>query len=803
MNRATHAAAAAAIVLAMTGGRLALAQTEPVPQTDGSVAAAPHHHHHGDDPGWRLPPGDPRQTPVAEQRLAEARDALTRGAFAQSAGLSSQAREGFAAAGDTRRFIDATLAHAAAQQALGRRRAAVAAATDALEAAALLDDPAMTLAARVARGSAAMQSQDSEIADADLSEAAALLESHPRLAPASAWVEIGNLRAAGGDIEAALQAYDRAAGEAADPGMRATALANAALAAAAAGETSRLDAARAAADALPDSYARGHLLLTLASAAAEASSPAIPDVPVPTRAALSRQAFDLAVAAGEVGVRLDHAALQSYAAGQIADLYARQRQSDEALATARRAAFLAQRSGNADAIFRRQWRLGQLLRDTGDADAALPAYRRALETLRNIRHDLAISIGTRNPRRTFRNTIGAVYYEAADLLLRRADALAGDPAAQQRALLEARDTIELLKNAELEDFFQDDCVNLIREKQKGIDVGLVNTAVVYMIPLADRTELLVTTPSGMRRFTSPVSDATVSAESQATRRFLEDAMDHSYRPHARRLYDWLVRPYAAELKSGGIDTLVFVPDGDLRTISMAALMDGNRFLIDDFAVAVSPALSLTDPQPLGQRRNVQLLAAGLSQSRENFAALPNVPAELDAIGRLYESQQLRDEAFVRQQFANRFRGEAFTIVHIASHGMFAGKAEETFLLTYDGRLKLNDLERLIQPSQFRGEPVELLTLSACQTAAGEDGGRAALGLAGIAIKAGARSALATLWSVNDEASSALIGQFYAELRERPEQTKARALRAAQQRLRESGYKHPYYWAPYLIIGNWK
>lgn len=597
----------------------------------------------------------------------------------------------------------------------------------------------------------------------------------------SSLIESANDAAARDDVAAALDAYDRALAQAeaeADALSAATAAANAALV-----DPARADDALRRVTGLSESRARGHLLLNVARAFADAG-----------RAADAFAAARSALASGD-------GLIQSYAWGQMSDLYAAQAQPDDALAAARKAAFFAQQARSPDATFQFQWQLARLLRGRDDP-AALDAYRRALVALSGIRHDIALSLGNRNPRRTFRTTVGPVFYETADLLLRRADALADERQVQQ-TLREARDTIEQLKSAELEDYFQDECVSLLKQKQRDIDVGLVNTAIVYMIPLPDRTELLVSTPGGMRRFTSPVTDAQIADEARQMRQYLEDALDHSYRPHARRLYDWLVRPLDPTLQSEAIDTLVFVPDGELRTISFAALMDGNAFLVDKYAVAVSPALSLTDPQPLARRRGkIELLAAGLSESRQDFPALPNVPAELDEINQLYGGEQLRDEQFQRQQFARKFQGDTFTIVHIASHGQFAAAADDTFLLTYDGRLKLDDLEKLIQPSQFRGEPVELLTLSACQTAAGDDGSRAALGLAGIAVKAGARSALATLWSVNDEASSELIGEFYRQLRENPNQTKAHALRAAQLKLRDGGYKHPYYWSPYLIIGNW-
>jgi CHAT domain-containing protein len=141
------------------------------------------------------------------------------------------------------------------------------------------------------------------------------------------------------------------------------------------------------------------------------------------------------------------------------------------------------------------------------------------------------------------------------------------------------------------------------------------------------------------------------------------------------------------------------------------------------------------------------------------------------------------------------------VVHIASHGEFSSDARRSFVLTYDDRLGLNDLEQIIRPAQLRDAPVELLTLSACQTAAGDD--RAALGLAGVAVKAGARSAFATLWYVNDEASTTLVTDFYRRLRDEPGLSKAKALQHAQVKLlSDPRTNHPCLWAPYLLIGNW-
>jgi CHAT domain-containing protein len=162
---------------------------------------------------------------------------------------------------------------------------------------------------------------------------------------------------------------------------------------------------------------------------------------------------------------------------------------------------------------------------------------------------------------------------------------------------------------------------------------------------------------------------------------------------------------------------------------------------------------------------------------------------------------LQDHRFVVRELEDSLARTPYSVVHIASHGEFSGDPDESFLLTYDGRLDMDGLEQLIKLSRFRDEPVELLTLSACRTAAGDD--RAALGLAGVAVKAGARSALATLWFINDQASSLLVTEFYRQLSTAPTPSKARALQLAQRTIKaDLRYRHPAYWSPFLMIGNW-
>jgi CHAT domain-containing protein len=243
---------------------------------------------------------------------------------------------------------------------------------------------------------------------------------------------------------------------------------------------------------------------------------------------------------------------------------------------------------------------------------------------------------------------------------------------------------------------------------------------------------------------------------------------------------------------------------------MAALHDGSDFLIAKYAVAVSPGLSLSLRE--GQAEAVsasagRVLASGLSESAQGFAALPNVDEELAVIEDLYGATKLLNEDFQVPAFTRALDPtEQYTIVHIASHGVFAADVNDTFVVTYEGSLNLNNLESLLRPYQVQGKPIDLLTLSACQTSAGDDQSaleRASLGLGGLAVKAGARSAMASLWFANDQATGQLVREFYTQLRDNPEAGKAKALQQAQLRMiRDEAFSHPIYWAPFLMIGDW-
>ena len=268
-------------------------------------------------------------------------------------------------------------------------------------------------------------------------------------------------------------------------------------------------------------------------------------------------------------------------------------------------------------------------------------------------------------------------------------------------------------------------------------------------------------------------------------------------PPARQLYDWLIRPGKVSLQQQNIKTIVFVLDDLLRSIPMSVLYDGENYLVEQYNIALTPGLQLLTST--NNATKYKTLTGGLTAARQGFPPLPKVESELVQINSLVPSEILIDDRFTRSNFQTQIERESFSTVHLATHGQFSSNAEDTFLLTWGDKINVKDIGNLVQN---KGEnPIELLVLSACETAAGDR--RAALGIAGVAVRSGARSTVATLWAVRDDSTALLMSEFYRRLVQ-PGSTKAEALRQAQLSLIDNPkYNHPYYWSSFVLIGNWQ
>lgn len=517
--------------------------------------------------------------------------------------------------------------------------------------------------------------------------------------------------------------------------------------------------------------------------------------------ALAQCAMAAFTDAWSLAEKLSDARAKAYVSGHLAELHAAAKRYQEAERLIHRALFFAEAADAPEVSARWYRQLGQLRSKQGFREQAIAAYSRALDRLQGIQP--ALVFGLRGYPGAFRETVGRIYLELAELLLDKAETTQ-DKDVQQQALRQIRAVMEDFKAVELRNHFRDYCVTAQQEKNRGLELDSLikpGTVTFYPVVFRNRIVLLLAFATGEITYTT----VSVSAEQlRQTAERLRRQMHPSSNPRrllrtAQTLYNWLIKPIESELNSQGIDTLVVVPDDVLRTIPFAVLHDGRDFLITRYAVAVTPGLMLTDPSDFSGAKQ-RLLVNGLSEGVQGFDGLPYVNAEVAGITSIYGGKELLNEGFVKDEVIKELQRAPYSVVSFSTHGYFDSNPDKSFVLTYDDKLSLDELERFIRISEFREQPLEMIVLSACDTAIGDD--RAALGLAGVAVKAGAKSAMASLWAVNDQSTAELVPTFFAKLKE-SRLTKAQALQQAQQQLlADSRTKHPYYWGAFILIGNW-
>lgn len=488
---------------------------------------------------------------------------------------------------------------------------------------------------------------------------------------------------------------------------------------------------------------------------------------------------------------------ESYALGYLGGIYAQTQEWSNAQYLTEQALSLAQAINAQDILYLWQWQLGRLLAVQGDTTVAIAAYTKAVSTVQSVRSDLVAT--STNVQFSFQESVEPVYRQLVDLLLQSTKA-------SQQNLKQARDVMEALQLAEMENMLR---CNLQAASPVPIEREADRVAaVIYPIILPDRLEVILSLyRQPLRHYSTPLPQDQSVEDLLAMLRQSFQALDSAgpdFLQFSQQVYSWLIKPVLADLKKSEVKTLVFVLDAPLRNIPMAALYDGQQYLIEKYAIAVSPSLQLLQPKPLSAGGQLEVLAAGISQKIPGFPApaLPEVKDELEQISLLTKSVVLRDREFTLLGLQDKINDRPFSVVHLAAHGQFSSNPDQTYIRAWDGRIGVNQLKNLLQTrEQSRPDVIELLVLSACETAEGDN--RAALGLAGVAVRAGARSTLATLWQVNDDSTAEFMAKFYETLSNPAHSTttKAKALQSAQLQLLHK-YKSPSYWAPYVLVGNW-
>ncbi|HEY9862651.1 MAG TPA: CHAT domain-containing protein, partial [Candidatus Obscuribacterales bacterium] len=455
--------------------------------------------------------------------------------------------------------------------------------------------------------------------------------------------------------------------------------------------------------------------------------------------------------------------LETYAIGTLAGIYLKNNDIEQAQKLTQNALILAQQIKAEDIAYLWYWQLGYLLKIQGDIKSAMICYNEAINILKLLRSDLV----TLNPdiQFSFRDNVEPVYRQFVDLLLQTEKNI---PVSQNN-LKQARDVIEALQLSELENFFREACLEARPQQIDEIVDKIDSTAaVIYPIILSNRLEIILKLPTDNEfyHFTTYKPETEVESHLKQLQQYLrEPDRTNDVKKLSQAVYRWLIKPLETELEKKQIKTLVFILDGSLRNLPMSVLYDEKKqqYLIQKYAIAIAPGLQLVKPQRLS-KRELYALIGGVSEERQiadkKFTPLGNVKLELQEIkSEIRRSQQLLNQSFTEIDLKNKIESNPFSVVHLATHGQFSSNQDQTFILTWETLLKAKEFDHLLRLRDTNNSTaLELLVLSACQTAAGDK--RATLGLAGIAVRAGARSTLATLWSVDDQSTAKLMSQFY-------------------------------------------
>ena len=576
------------------------------------------------------------------------------------------------------------------------------------------------------------------------------------------------------------------------------------------------------------------------------------------------QAEQLLATAQQQASTLGVAHTESYVLGITGELYKQKQQWSAAKASTQQALLkvdaisatnLPLTVNDTDLAYRWYRQLGQILKAEGNTEDAIAAYEKAVDILqKHLRLDVASS--NLNYKTSFRQeTQQPVYKELMDLLLQ-----AENPSNEN--LKRVRQVSTSLIEGELTTFLQEPCtVATPQEINQIVDdaSSQQKAAVIYPIVLPDRLEVIVRLPGDeqLRHARHMIEQEQLSDIVTNLKLALEeDYTFEAVKELSSPLYEWIVKPFEGEFTE--VDTLVFTLDSELQSVPMAALYVGNdatgneKYLINEYAIAEFLGLPFQNVNESSRPQTLKIIAAGLSTVPElppnrfqnQFQPLENVIDELEKIKDLEREELeeisnirtsiLLDEDFTLTDFNRQLNEDSFQVVHLATHGQFSANPAETFLLAneknsasgnkrasiangadeesepsrdseeaqnvVDSLVELDELGILFRVrGRIREDSIELLVLNACETATGDD--LATLGLAGTAIRAGANSAIASLWTLEDRPSVDFSEMLYKNLG--AGLSKAEALQKVQLELmQDPRYQHPRYWAPYILAGNW-
>lgn len=451
-----------------------------------------------------------------------------------------------------------------------------------------------------------------------------------------------------------------------------------------------------------------------------------------------------------------------------------------------------------------EWRLLMAEADPVHREAHILAAFDALEAIR----PLLPRFDPLTEETAFSLYMRRVFQSAVDVQLAGAEGTA-----EVIRVRSAQQIVEAYRQAELQSVFGSECIP-VRDPLRPETLA-AGEVLLYPILLPDRLELLYISgsangqTSAFRRL-----PPNRGVDRQAVARLVETVVlslsydeDDKWRAASRQLYDLLIKPIESELKPGSI--LAVVPDGALRALPFSALLDDdNRFLVQRTRVSVAPSLAYSQPGGLQEGRRQDLVAASLEMEVtlpagyfEKLNGTANEARKAAFVDGKRISRALFIDNFKKVDLVDALTREQVDVLHLATHASFNGRSDRAFIVANGEMILLSELRQILAQNRTRGEELDLLVLSACETAVGDD--EASMGLAGAAVQAGARSVIASLWPVNDTGTAQLMSNFYEQYR--AGNSKSASLREAQLSMIAAGGSNanPNIWAAFTLLGAWR
>ncbi|MCC0175872.1 CHAT domain-containing protein [Waterburya agarophytonicola K14] len=478
---------------------------------------------------------------------------------------------------------------------------------------------------------------------------------------------------------------------------------------------------------------------------------------------------------------------QSHVAQELGQYYYDNDRFEAALQYTQQSQLIAQSYFLFENLYRAQWLAGKAYLRLNQRSDSLTAYKNAIAALDTVNQNITSWDSVQKAK--YRLDTKPLYHELIDLLL-------GQERVSKQDIKQAIFVADKLRFSELQNYFGDDCFEVrsldstqaILEKEK-------NETLLYSIVLDDKSYVILKLPDGsfhLNKLDIPKSE--IQKLAVAWRKNLTAGNTNKFQIQGRELYDLLISPFEQKLELSEFEVLIFIHDGILRNLPMAALYDGDRYLAQKWASVSSLGLNIaTENLPSS---NTQALIFGLSRPNQpGWTDLEMVDREVNLVHQLIGGQKYLDDDFTVSNLTNRLDKKFYSVVHLATHGYFAGNVKDSFLLAYDGQISITDLEKILQNQTA----IDLLVLSACETAITSDS--SLLGLAGVAARNGVKSILGSLWLVQDDLQSEIMGDFYTYLAN-SDNNKAIALQKVQQKM-ISQYAHPQNWAALNLIGDYR